>query len=434
MIVIVTRNVTLRPIRSPMRPKKNAPKGRTKKPDIDEREDAENSESVVALGKELLAENGEETGEDIEVVPLDRGPRRRRANDSAELVVIDVRPLHGSCQLSLLTQRRVLENTSERRRARDARQPRAGRSHRIKPDCEWLPPPVEEPRDFVRYPNSYYSLPKHPKTHEAGGRRWARRAYRAWQAMTSLPSAQARAKMPSVNRQPPPHARSKPSSSIATVSYSIPRPTGPRPKPRFSQRYGKTFGRDHKLRMIGSSLQATGEILEELLEQPGRASEINDEMLELVEEAMVASEPMPGAADLVAELRGRVPIALASNSWRRLITVALHAADLTDSFDVVVCGDEVSHPKPAPDIYLETARLLTVAPERTIALEDSANGVRAAPRGWDVRDRHSLVRRDCVTGGPHHCRLAQVRRRQASFGPAVNRFVFFFSFGRGSLR
>jgi HAD superfamily hydrolase (TIGR01509 family) len=147
---------------------------------------------------------------------------------------------------------------------------------------------------------------------------------------------------------------------------------------RLFARYGKTFGRDHKLRMIGSSMQAAGEILEELLEQPGRASEINAEMLELVEEAMVASEPMPGAADLVAELRGRVPVALASNSWRRLITVALHAADLTHSFDVVVCGDEVARPKPAPDIYLETARLLGAAPERTIALEDSPNGVRSA--------------------------------------------------------
>jgi HAD superfamily hydrolase (TIGR01509 family) len=143
-------------------------------------------------------------------------------------------------------------------------------------------------------------------------------------------------------------------------------------------RYGKTFGRDHKLRMIGSSLQATGVIREELLEQPGRADEINVEMVELVEEAMVASEPMPGAADLVAELRGTVRIALASNSWRRLITVALHAAELTDAFDVVVCGDEVRHPKPAPDIYLETARLLDVAPENTIALEDSPNGVKAA--------------------------------------------------------
>jgi HAD superfamily hydrolase (TIGR01509 family) len=144
------------------------------------------------------------------------------------------------------------------------------------------------------------------------------------------------------------------------------------------ERYGKTFGPDHKLRMIGSSMQVSGMILEELLEQPGRAAEINDEMLELVEAEMVASEPMPGAADLVAELRGRVPVALASNSWRQLVTVALHAADLTDSFDAVVCGDEVAHPKPAPDIYLETARQLGVQPEGTIALEDSPNGVAAA--------------------------------------------------------
>jgi HAD superfamily hydrolase (TIGR01509 family) len=93
---------------------------------------------------------------------------------------------------------------------------------------------------------------------------------------------------------------------------------------------------------------------------------------------MKAAEPMAGAAALVAELRGHVPVALASNSWRRLITVALHAAELTDSFDAVVCGDEVAHPKPAPDIYLEAARQLEADPVRTVALEDSPNGVAAA--------------------------------------------------------
>ena len=143
-------------------------------------------------------------------------------------------------------------------------------------------------------------------------------------------------------------------------------------------RYGKTFDLDHKRRMIGSSLQASGRILEDILEQPGRAHDINDELMELVQHEMKAAEPMAGAADLVAELRGRVPLALASNSWRRLITVALHAAELTDSFDAVVCGDEVAHPKPAPDIYLEAARQLEADPVRTVALEDSPNGVAAA--------------------------------------------------------
>jgi HAD superfamily hydrolase (TIGR01509 family) len=143
-------------------------------------------------------------------------------------------------------------------------------------------------------------------------------------------------------------------------------------------RYGKTFDLDHKRRMIGSSLQAAGRILEDILEQPGRADDINDELMELVQHEMKAAEPMAGAADLVAELRGRVPLALASNSWRRLITVALHGAELTDSFDAVVCGDEVAHPKPAPDIYLEAARQLEADPVRAVALEDSPKGVAAA--------------------------------------------------------
>ena len=44
----------------------------------------------------------------------------------------------------------------------------------------------------------------------------------------------------------------------------------------------------------------------------------------------------------------------------------------------MVCGDEVAHPKPAPDIYLEAARQLGADPLHTVALEDSPNGVAAA--------------------------------------------------------
>jgi beta-phosphoglucomutase-like phosphatase (HAD superfamily) len=47
-------------------------------------------------------------------------------------------------------------------------------------------------------------------------------------------------------------------------------------------------------------------------------------------------------------------------------------------FKAVVTRDDVEHPKPAPDIYLEAARRLGVAPERCVALEDSHNGLRAA--------------------------------------------------------
>ena len=47
-------------------------------------------------------------------------------------------------------------------------------------------------------------------------------------------------------------------------------------------------------------------------------------------------------------------------------------------------GDEISQPKPAPDIYLEAARRLGVDPACCIALEDSDAGILAASRAGMV--------------------------------------------------
>jgi beta-phosphoglucomutase-like phosphatase (HAD superfamily) len=49
-----------------------------------------------------------------------------------------------------------------------------------------------------------------------------------------------------------------------------------------------------------------------------------------------------------------------------------------DAFGATVSSEEVARGKPAPDVYLEAARRLGVAPERCVAIEDSANGLRAA--------------------------------------------------------
>jgi len=38
----------------------------------------------------------------------------------------------------------------------------------------------------------------------------------------------------------------------------------------------------------------------------------------------------------------------------------------------------VAHGKPAPDVYLEAATRLEVAPNRCAAIEDSENGIRSA--------------------------------------------------------
>ena len=55
-------------------------------------------------------------------------------------------------------------------------------------------------------------------------------------------------------------------------------------------------------------------------------------------------------------------------------------AEVTHAFDAIVCGDQVPNGKPEPDIYLECCRRLGVSPQRSMALEDSPNGLTAAYR------------------------------------------------------
>jgi beta-phosphoglucomutase-like phosphatase (HAD superfamily) len=51
---------------------------------------------------------------------------------------------------------------------------------------------------------------------------------------------------------------------------------------------------------------------------------------------------------------------------------------VADLFRATISSEEVERGKPAPDVYLEAARRLEVAPERAVAIEDSGAGIRAA--------------------------------------------------------
>lgn len=85
-----------------------------------------------------------------------------------------------------------------------------------------------------------------------------------------------------------------------------------------------------------------------------------------------------GALEAVERLAGRWPLALASSSNRELIEAFLEATSLGRTFAVAVSAEEVERGKPAPDVFLEAARRLGVAPPRCAAVEDSGNGLLAA--------------------------------------------------------
>jgi HAD superfamily hydrolase (TIGR01509 family) len=135
-----------------------------------------------------------------------------------------------------------------------------------------------------------------------------------------------------------------------------------------------------RLAMIGSSMASSMAILRADLDQPDRPEApdvawLTDRVGELFEAGLVWR---PGAADLLRAVRAAgLPTALVTSTGRRLVEVALDTLG-RDNFDVVVCGDEVSVAKPAPEPYLTAARLLGVPIADCVAIEDSPAGVTSA--------------------------------------------------------
>jgi HAD superfamily hydrolase (TIGR01509 family) len=92
-----------------------------------------------------------------------------------------------------------------------------------------------------------------------------------------------------------------------------------------------------------------------------------------------------GLHELIAFVRNEgLPLALATSSDSSFTELSLGRANLLGSFDVVVTGDQVTHLKPAPEIYIEAARRLAVDPRHCVALEDSEAGILAASRAGMV--------------------------------------------------
>jgi HAD superfamily hydrolase (TIGR01509 family) len=140
-------------------------------------------------------------------------------------------------------------------------------------------------------------------------------------------------------------------------------------------RYTASATRD----MMGMSSLEWSRYMAEVLGVPGTPDEINAAVVALMLERYGESPPLiSGAVDAVRRIAAHWPLAIASSSNPELIEVVLRSAGLEHAFPVIVSSQEVARGKPAPDVYLEAARRLDVAPARCAAVEDSHNGIRAA--------------------------------------------------------
>jgi HAD superfamily hydrolase (TIGR01509 family) len=147
----------------------------------------------------------------------------------------------------------------------------------------------------------------------------------------------------------------------------------------YAARHGKEFLPDTQTRMMGMS---TAEWSRHLSVDVGIGvppEQVADDILgEMAERYRQASPLIPGAVPAVRRIGERFTLALASSSARVLIDQVLESAGLTDAFRVTLSTEEVPRGKPYPDVYLEAASRLGLAPRVCAAVEDSSNGLRSA--------------------------------------------------------
>ncbi|MGL6280446.1 MAG: HAD family hydrolase [Gaiella sp.] len=144
--------------------------------------------------------------------------------------------------------------------------------------------------------------------------------------------------------------------------------------------WGGRYTAEAQHAMMGMSSTEWSRYMHDQLGLRQTPEEINDEVVRRLLERYARDLPViPGAVPAVRALQNAgVPLAVASSSNRPLIDAVLRAAKIEHCFAATVSSEEVARGKPAPDVYLEAAHRLGVEPTACVAVEDSANGIRAA--------------------------------------------------------
>jgi len=103
-------------------------------------------------------------------------------------------------------------------------------------------------------------------------------------------------------------------------------------------------------------------------------------------------KPISYVVEIVCRYKGILPMAVASGGTRENVLLELNSLGIESFFQAIVSADDDIRPKPSPDIFLEAARRIGVAPELCQVFEDGDLGLEAARRAGmlptDIRNYH----------------------------------------------
>ena len=92
--------------------------------------------------------------------------------------------------------------------------------------------------------------------------------------------------------------------------------------------------------------------------------------------------PLPGVREFLADLRGAsIPCAVGSSTPRENIDCVIDALGIREFFAAMVCGQDVKHGKPNPEVFLLGASKLAMPPSQCVVFEDAHVGIEAAIAG-----------------------------------------------------
>jgi len=116
---------------------------------------------------------------------------------------------------------------------------------------------------------------------------------------------------------------------------------------------------------------------------PTTITSLSNRKEEIYRELVQASgiHVLPGARELLAALlEAGIPRSIGSSTPRANLDAIFAATGLDAFFDAIACGDDVTHGKPAPDIFLLAAQRLHIPPADCLVIEDAHVGLEAARR------------------------------------------------------
>lgn len=129
----------------------------------------------------------------------------------------------------------------------------------------------------------------------------------------------------------------------------------------------------------GMSFSETAVYFKETFQIPDTLEEIKTDWNAMAYDKYTKEVPLKkGAKEFLDYCKNNgILLGIATSNSRELVESTMDALEIRDYFRCIMTGCDVAKGKPAPDIYLATAKILGVEPSECLVFEDVIMGIRS---------------------------------------------------------